>query len=114
MNADEREFPDSVTERVLGAGFLAKVYERALLRELEPSGLRAGAQASYTVTYKGHRVGEYSADIPVEDVPPIELKCVERLGNEHTAQCFNCLRASGLSVCLFVRFQSYSEFPSRL
>jgi GxxExxY protein len=50
-------------------------------------------------------VGEYFADVLVEDVLVVELKCVERLGNEHMAQCLNYLRASGLSVCLLINFQ---------
>jgi len=89
----------------LGAGFLEKVYERALLRELGLRGIRATAQNSFVVTYKGHNVGEYIADIIVEDVLVVELKCVERLGNEHTAQCINYLRASGRTVCLLINFQ---------
>jgi GxxExxY protein len=106
---------DLLTERVLGAvfevsntlgaGFLEKVYERALLRELCLQGIRATAQASIDVTYKGHSVEEYFADLLVEDVLVVELKCVERLGSEHTAQCLNYLRASGWTVCLLVNFQ---------
>src|ERR1035441_7982115 len=97
MNTDERRCPDSLTERVigailevsnsLGAGFLEKVYERALL------------------SYKGQPIGTYYSDILVEDVLVVELKCVERLANEHTAQGLNYLRASGRSVCLLVNFQ---------
>jgi GxxExxY protein len=50
----------------LGAGYLEKVYERALLRELKLRDIRATALASFTVTYKGHRIGEYFGDeIPV-------------------------------------------------
>jgi GxxExxY protein len=111
MNADF----DSLTERVLGAvlevsntlgaGFLEKIYERALLKELELRGLRSNAQKPVAVAYKGHAVGEYFADIVVEDVLLIELKCVDRFANEHTAQCLNYLRASGLQVCLLVNFQ---------
>jgi GxxExxY protein len=89
----------------LGAGFLEKVYERALLRELDLRGIRTVTQASFGVSYKGQSVGEYFADILVEDVLVVELKCVERLGNEHTAQCLNYLRASGRTVCLLVNFQ---------
>ena len=89
----------------LGAGFLEKVYERAVLKELGLRGIRATAQASFVVTYKGQSVGEYFADILVEDVLVVELKCVERLANEHTAQCLNYLRASGLTLCLLVNFQ---------
>ena len=114
MNTDQHGF-DVLTERVLGAvfevsntlgaGFLEKVYERALLYELTARGLRANAQASFPVAYKGHKMGEYFADIIVEDVLVIELKCVERFASEHTAQCLNYLRASGLAVCLLINFQ---------
>ena len=115
MNADERRCPYSLTEQVLaaifevsntlGAGFLEKVYERALLRELALRGIRATSQASFKVTYKGHAVGEYFADILIEDALVIELKCVDRLTNEHTAQCLNYLKASNRTVCLLVNFQ---------
>jgi GxxExxY protein len=90
----------------LGTGFLEKVYERALLTELGLRGIRATAQASFPVTYKGHYVGEYFADIFVEDVLVVELKCVERLASQHTAQCLNYLRASGQALCLLVNFQN--------
>src|SRR5271165_1609599 len=115
MNADERRCPDSLTERVIGAilevsnvlgvGFLEKVYERALLRELGLRGIRATEQASLVVSYKGQEIGEYYCDILVEDVLVVELKCVEHLAKQHTAQCLNYLRASGLNVCLLVNFQ---------
>jgi GxxExxY protein len=115
MTTDEREFLESLTERVLaaifevsntlGAGFLEKVYERALLKELALRGISAIPQASFTVVYKVQSVGEYCTDLLVEDVLVVELKCVERLANEHTAQCLNYLRASGRSVCLLVNFQ---------
>jgi GxxExxY protein len=112
MNADSI---NSLTESVLGAvfevshhlgaGFLERVYQRALLRELCLRGIRATAEASFTVSYKGHSVGEYFADLLVEGVLVVELKCVERLSSEHTAQCLNYLRASGQTVCLLVNFQ---------
>lgn len=115
MNADERGFLDSLTEHVLGAafevsntlgaGFLEKVYERALLIELRLRGIRASNQASLPVTYKGKLIGEYFTDVLLEDALVVELKCVERLGNEHTAQCLNYLRASGRQLCLLINFQ---------
>ena len=89
----------------LGAGFLEKVYQRALLGELSLQGIRATTEASFAVTYKGQSVGEYFADLLVEDALVVELKCAERLANEHTAQCLNYLRASGRTVCLLVNFQ---------
>ena len=104
-----------MTERVLGAifevsntlgsGFLEKVYQRALLQELRLRDIRAAAEVSFPVTYKGHGVGEYFADILVEDALVIELKCAESHSNVHTAQCLNYLRASGRTLCLLVNFQ---------
>lgn len=106
---------DDLTERVLGAvfevsntlgaGFLEKVYQRALVHELRLRGIRAAAEVSFSVSYKSYVVGEYFADILVEDVLVIELKCAERLCNEHVAQCINYLRASGRQLCLLVNFQ---------
>jgi GxxExxY protein len=114
MVADEHRY-DSLTESVpgaafevsntLGAGFLEKVYERALLRELTLRGIRAKAQASFTVFYKGYPIGEYLADLLIEDVLVVELKCADRLANEHTAQCLNYLKASNRSICLLINFQ---------
>ena len=89
----------------LGVGFLEKVYERALLHELRLRALKATPQASFPVAYKGHSIGEYFADILVEDSLVIELKCVAALAPEHTAQCLNYLRASGKSLCLLINFQ---------
>jgi GxxExxY protein len=114
MNADNTQL-DSLSEKVLGAvfevsntlgaGFLEKVYQRALLRELGFRGMRATAEASFAVIYKGHSVGEYFADLLVEDALVVEWKCAERLANHHIAQCLNYLRASGRTVCLLVNFQ---------
>ncbi len=114
MNADEEKL-NKLTEAVLGAvfevsnalgaGFLEKVYERALVKELGLRGLKAVAQVSLAVRYKGQSVGEYFADIVVENALVIELKCVDRIASEHVAQCINYLRASGMALCLLVNFQ---------
>jgi GxxExxY protein len=114
MNTDQENL-DALTARVLsavfevantlGAGFLEKIYQRALLRELRLREIQTTPEASFTVTYKGYSVGEYFADLLIEDAVLLELKCVERLSNEHTAQCLNYLRASGRSICLLVNFQ---------
>ena len=113
MNADENQA--ALTERIIGAlfevsntlgsGFLEKVYERALLRELKIRGLAAVSQASFRVMYKGESVGEYFGDIVVEDAVVIELKCADRLASEHVAQSLNYLRASGKTLCLLVNFR---------
>jgi len=84
--------------------FLDNVCQRAL-RELGLRGIPATVEAFFPVVYKGHCAGECFADILVEDALVLELKCVERLAGEHTAQCLNYLRASGRTVCLPVNFQ---------
>ena len=89
----------------LGTGFLEKVYERALVRELGEQGIGVRSQVPFSVLYKGHCVGEYFADILVEEELVVELKCVERLNGEHTAQCLNYLKASGKQLCLLLNFQ---------
>ena len=90
---------------VLGSGFMEKVYERALVRELALRGLSAKAQVSFPVCYKGQYIGEYVADLVVEEKVIVELKCVDRFANEHLAQCINYLKASRLRVALLINFQ---------
>ena len=116
MNADKDGYLEPLTQKVLsaifevsnvlGCGFLEKVYRRALVQELALRGLKSKAEASLAVHYKGLPVGEYFADILVEDVLVVELKCVEHLAIEHKAQCLNYLRASGLGLCLLVNFHN--------
>lgn len=88
----------------LGCGFLEKVYERALLHELQLRGLKATPQTSFRVTYKSQSVDDYFADILVEDTLVIELKSVPTLTSDHTAQCLNYLKASGKPLCLLINF----------
>ncbi len=90
---------------VLGSGFLEKVYERALIRELALRGVAGKAHVSFPVCYKGQYVGEYIADLVVGETVIVELKCVDRWSNEHLAQCINYLKASGLRVALLINFQ---------
>jgi GxxExxY protein len=90
---------------VLGAGFLEKVYEKALVRELALRGLNAETQVHFPVSYKGLSVGEYVADLVVEDELILELKCVDQFCNEHMAQCINYLKSSGKKIALLVNFQ---------
>ena len=107
---------NELTEQVLGAvfevsntlgtGFLEKVYHRALLHELRLRGVRTASEVSFSIKYKGQVVGQYYADILVEDALVLELKCADRLSNEHTAQCINYLKASGLTLCLLINFQN--------
>lgn len=89
----------------LGCGFLEKVYERAMEVELRRSRLDCKAQVRYPVKYLGHNVGDYYADLVVENQLVLELKCVESFADEHLAQCLNYLRASGLRSALLINFQ---------
>jgi len=91
--------------RVLGPGFLEKVYENALLIELRSRGLKAEAQVPIKVLYKEDVVGEYIADILVEQSVIVELKTVESLEKIHEAQLLNYLRATGIRLGLLVNFR---------
>ena len=91
--------------RVLGPGFLEKVYENALLIELKSRGLNAEAQVPIKVLYKEDVVGEYVADILVEERVIVELKTVERLEKIREAQLLNDLKATGLNIGMLVNFR---------
>lgn len=88
----------------LGSGFLEKVYENALAYELRKAGLSVAQQHEITVRYDDIVVGEYTADMLVEDVVVVELKAVKMLDSVHTAQCINYLKATGLHLCLLLNF----------
>ena len=89
---------------VLGVGFLEKVYENALVHELRKNGVLAEAQRSIMVLYDGVVVGEYFADILVNDTVIIELKATKNLDDAFTAQCLNYLKATGKPICLLLNF----------
>ena len=92
--------------RILGPGFLEKVYENALLMELKARGIKAAAQYPIKVRYKDQIVGEYFADLLVEDQVIIELKTVDKIEKIHEAQLLNYLKATGIKVGLLVNFKS--------
>ena len=117
MTPDERRSQlDQLTETILsaafevsntlGAGFLEKVYQRALLRELTLRKIKAIPQARFQVVYKTHLVGEYFADLLVENAIVLELKCTDRLTDDQMAQCLNYLHAANMTVCLLINFQN--------
>ena len=90
--------------KVLGAGFLEKVYERALLMELHERGLTAESQVPIKVAYKEKIVGEYIADIVVGGKVIVEVKAGENFERVHEAQLLNYLKATGVKVGLLVNF----------
>jgi GxxExxY protein len=81
------------------------VNENALLIELRSRGLKADSQVPIKVYYKDEVVGEYTADILVEEKVIVELKTVERLENIHEAQLLNYLRATGIQIGILVNFK---------
>ena len=91
--------------RVLGPGFLEKVYERAMLVELKKRGYKAENQVPIKVVYKEKTIGEYLVDILVEKKVIVEIKTVESLDNIHEAQLLNYLKATGISVGLLINFK---------
>jgi GxxExxY protein len=88
----------------LGAGFLESVYERALIVALTQTGLNVAAQVPLKVKFRGVIVGDYFADLIVEDLVLVELKAVSRVLQEHKAQVINYLTATGFPIGLLVNF----------
>ncbi len=100
--------------RVLGPGFLEKVYENALLIELRSRGYTAESQVPIKVYYKEDVVGEYIADILVEGTVIVEVKTVEKLEKLHEAQLLNYLKGTGTQVGLLVNMKSETVDIRRL
>ncbi len=88
----------------LGYGFLEKVYGNSLAIGLRQKGLSVIQQAPIDVYYNGQLVGEYYADLLVEDKVIVELKTVEALADEHYAQLLNYLKATEIQVGLLLNF----------
>ncbi len=88
----------------LGAGFLESVYERSLLIELRHAGLDARAQVPLTVYYREEAVGQFFADIVVNQTVIVELKALEALCKAHEVQLVNYLVATGMPVGLLINF----------
>ena len=84
---------------------LSKVYENALLVELKRRGIKAESQVPIKVLYKEEVVGEYIADLLVEDKVIVELKTVENIDKVHEAQLLNYLKATGIRVGILVNFK---------
>ena len=88
----------------LGCGFLERLYEKAMIIELEKAGLRVESQVPVTVSYKGQVIGDFVLDLVVEDTVVLELKSVSVLAEEHVAQLMNYLRATKYELGLLLNF----------
>ncbi|MFB0508942.1 MAG: GxxExxY protein [bacterium] len=88
----------------LGCGFLEKVYENALLEEFRIRNLPCVNQKSTGISYKGKSVGNYIADIIIDEKVIVEVKACERIEKIHEAQLLNYLKATGIEVGLILNF----------
>jgi len=124
MNADLQDYKHSeVTEKIikafykvyngLGYGFLEKVYENALLLELKECGIRVVPQAPIKVLYNGLIIGEYFADLLIEDKVIAEIKAAKALVEEHEAQLLNYLKATNIEVGLLLNFGPKPEIKRK-
>ena len=90
--------------RELGYGFLERVYQRAMKVELELRGLKAPIETDIQVRYKGHVIGDYRADLLVNDCVLVELKVAPALDPRDQAQLLNELKATEIKVGLLINF----------
>ena len=98
----------------LGYGFNEKVYENAMTIALTETGLLVKQQGKIDVNFRGQVVGEYYADLIVNDLVIVELKAVNRLNIEHEAQLLNYLRATPYEVGLLLNFGPKPEFVRKI
>lgn len=94
----------------MGYGFLEKVYQNAMYFELKSKGYKVEAQKQIKVYLKSQLVGEYYADLLIEDKIIIELKACELLMNVHIAQLMNYLKATEVEIGLLLNFGEDPEF----
>ena len=93
----------------LGSGFAEKVYENSLAHELRKLGLNVQQQVPLKVWYDGVVVGEFVADLIVEESIVVEIKAVEHLIPVHVAQCINYLATTAMPLCLLINFAGRVE-----
>ncbi len=94
----------------LGYGFLEKVYENAMALRLRKAGFRVVQQQPIKVYFDGEVIGEYAADLVVNDLVLVELKAARELADEHEAQLLNYLKATEYEVGLLLNFGPKPKF----
>ena len=114
----------NITEKIIGAvykvyntlgfGFLEKVYENALVIELKKEGLDVRQQIPIKVHYEGKVIGDYIADLIVEDKVIVEVKAVKRLDRVHETQLVNYLKAVNIEVGLLINFGKKIEVKRKI
>ncbi len=124
MNADFQDYRHSrLTQRIieifyrvyntLGYGFLEKVYERAMMLELTKNGIPAVSQSLIQVEYDGSVVGEYYADILIDNKVIVEIKAIKNVTQENEAQLLNYLKATQIEVGLLLNFGPKPEIKRK-
>ena len=115
MNTDYEDFKyKKVTEGIieifyrvynkLGYGFLEKIYENAMMKEFKKNGIPAVSQSAIKVIYEDEIIGEYFADILVDNKVIVEIKASKSLAKENEAQLLNYLKATEVEVGLLLNF----------
>ena len=99
---------------MLGFGFLEKVYENAMRIELNKAGLKVEQQKNIKVYYADEIIGDYYADLLVNNKIIIELKASESLCHDHELQLINYLKATKIEVGLLLNFGKRAEFKRKI
>ena len=124
MNTEQQDFKHSeLTEKIikifykvynrLGYGFLEKIYENALMIELKEENIPATCQSPIRVLYEGSIIGEYYADILVENKVIVEIKATKYLVKDNEAQLLNYLKATDMEVGLLLNFGPKPEIKRK-
>jgi GxxExxY protein len=98
----------------LGYGFLEKVYENAMAIEIRQMGLEVKCQYPIKVYYESKIVGEYFADLIVNDIVVIELKASSSLLEEHECQLINYLKATKIELGLLMNFGKNAAYKRKV
>ena len=98
----------------LGYGFLEKVYENAMAIELQKAGCRVEKQKNIKVYYDNEEIGDYFADLIVDNLIVVELKTAENLSSNHEAQLTNYLKATKAEAGLLLNFGKKPEFKRKI
>ncbi|OHB89148.1 MAG: GxxExxY protein [Planctomycetes bacterium RIFCSPHIGHO2_02_FULL_40_12] len=125
MNADNEDFKyKELTEKIikifytvynkLGYGFLEKVYEKAMMKELKKEDIPAVSQYAITVVYEDEIIGEYFTDILVDNKVIVEIKAAKSLAIENEAQLLNYLKATEIEVGLLLNFGPKPDFKRKV
>lgn len=103
-----------IVNNSLGFGFLEKVYENAMVITLRKMGLKVDQQKNIRVHFEGFEVGDYYADLIVNDLVIVELKAAESLCEEHEAQLLNYLKATSIEVGMLLNFGLKTKFKRKI